>query len=344
MHFLKQARWQLRRFVIGALRPAAQWVIIALAAAGFVGGAFAVLHASEPPPELAMATAAYNDGRFSEAVRLYSLVLKKGTYLSAAFFGRGLSHEMLNQQTKAEADYRSAIESDPGNYRAMESLAGIWERSGKHVAEAAELYKRALALDPRPEWIENLKVWIAILESRLNCEERSPVACFHRANAKAAQGDQKSAETLYSQALSLNPGMFQAYYSRGILRFKAQDLNGALRDLDEAIRIAPRGRGYLIQRGLIFESMGEMEKAKQDFQRAVQLDPRDPHTFYHLARTREQDRDYEAALQLYQDALKLRVKPELSRLLQERVAAVSALVKPHRTKSHERGVRSDDLW
>jgi len=291
-----------------------------------------------------MAAKAHNDGRFSEAVRLYSLVLKQGTSLSAAFFGRGLSHEMLNQQTKAEADYRSAIESDPANYRAMESLAGIWERSGKHIAEAAELYKRALALDPRPEWKENLKVWIAILESRLNYEERSPVALFHRGNAKVVQGDQRAAEVLYSQALSLNPGMFQAYYSRGLLRFKAQDLNGALQDLDEAIRIAPRGRGYLIQRGLILESLGEMQKAKKDFQRATDVDPRDPYTFFHLGRMREQDRDYEAALQAYQDALKLRSKPELSRLLQERVAAVSVLVKPGRIKSQERGNRSGDLW
>jgi tetratricopeptide (TPR) repeat protein len=290
------------------------------------------------------AAAAYNEGRFSEAIRLYSLVLKQGTDQSAALCGRGMAYEMINQPAKAEEDYRSAIEKDSGNYRAMENLAGVWERSGKHIAEAAELYRRALALDPRPEWKENLRAWIGILESHLNSEISSPVACLHRGNAKADQGDHQAAEALYSRAIALNPRLFQAYYNRGMLRSKVSNLSGALEDFDEAIRIAPKVRGYLIQRGLIYERMGDMQRARQDFERAVAVDPRDPNAFFHAARAREQDGEYEGALQLYRTAMNLRPKPELSRLLNERVAAVSVNVKPDQNRKQPQPAPSKELW
>lgn len=344
MHIFEARTYRRSKSLFAVLSRVVQLRLICLAAAALLWTQPGVVHAEEPPLKLEAAATAYNEGRFAEAVSIYSVVLKQGSNRSEALCGRGMACEMIGQQTKAEEDYRSAIQADPGNYRAMENLAGIWERAGKHIAEAAELYRRALALDPRPEWQENLKAWIAILESRLKPEASSPVACWHRGNAKAAQGDSQAAEASYSRAISLNPRMFQAYYSRGILRFKAGDLSGALRDLDEAIRIAPQGRGYLIQRGLVLEGMGDMQKARQDFQRAVAVDPRDPNAAFHLARVREEDRDYEGALQLYQDALKLRPKPELSRLLSERVAAVSTLVKPNQSRNHQQKGRAEDLW
>jgi tetratricopeptide (TPR) repeat protein len=320
------------------------WGLVALAAATLSGTRPDICAAESQISDLEQAATTYNDGRFAEAIKLYSLILKRDPNQSAALCGRGMAYEMANQPTKAEEDFRNAILSDPGNYRAMENLGSMWERSGKHLAEAAELYKRALALDQRPEWQENLKVWIAALESRAKQETQSPVGCWHRANAKAEQGDNQAAETLYAKAIALNPGMYQAYYSRGILRAKLGDLEGARRDFDEAIRIAPQSRGYFVQRALVCERMGDTRQAVQDFERAVVMDPRDPEAFFHLARMREQDGNFAQALQHYQQAMKWRPKPELLRLLQERIAAVSVRVRPDEIREQQRQDSSKDLW
>lgn len=320
------------------------WVLVALVAAAAPGTVGSTHAAEAPKSDLDLAATAYNEGRFSEAVRLYSQVLKQDPNRSEALCGRGMAHEMTNQQAKAEQDYRSAILSDPGNYRAMENLGGLWERSGKHLTEAAELYKRALAVDPRPEWQENLKVWIAVLESRSRYETESPVGCWHEANAKAERGENEAAEALYAKAIALNPRMYQAYFNRGMLRSRNGNLDGALRDFDEAIRIAPQSRGYFVQRALLYEQRGDARQAAQDLERAVSIDARDPEAFYHLARMREQEGNFARALQGYQQATKLRPKPELSRMLQERIAAVSARVTPEELRELQRGEPSPELW
>jgi len=300
---------------------------------GFCAGSFHPLCAADPPATglenraetiLAAGEQAHRDGRFQEAITLYTHAAKIGAPPGRAFLGRGTAHEMVNQLDKAVEDYKRALEADPSNYEAMENLAGIWERGGQRIPEAIELYDRALELDPRPEWRENLAVWIKILETRLQSEDSSAVACWHKGNDNLLRGDLDSAKAAYSRSIDLNPGMFQAYYSRGLVRVKQGDLTGALKDFDETVRLSPTLRGCLIQRGLAHEQLGDFQKALDDFSQAADVDPRDPHAFYQRGRMLEQDGNMEAALQSYQAAMLLKPKPELLKVLLERTMAVCA--------------------
>jgi tetratricopeptide (TPR) repeat protein len=276
-----------------------------------------------PEAVLAAGDQAYGESKFQDAVKLYTRAAKLGAAPGRAFFGRGMAHEMANQRDKAVEDYKRAIEADPGNYKAMENLAGIWERAGQHIADAIELYSRALNLDPRSEWQENLAVWIKILKTRLRPKDSSAVTCWHQGNHESLQGDLDSAKAAYSRAIALNPAMFQAYYSRGLTRMKQGDLARALKDFDEAIRLSPKLRGCLIQRGLVQEELGNKRAAMADFRRAVAVDPRDPQAFYQLGRFLEQEGNFEDALQLYQKAMLLKPKLDLQKVLLERTAAVT---------------------
>jgi tetratricopeptide (TPR) repeat protein len=241
-------------------------------------------------------------------------------------------------------DYKKALEADPDNYIAMENIAGIWERNGKNIREAIELYRRALNLDPRPDWRENLAVWIGILETRLRSEGSSAVACWHKGNDKVLKGDLVSAKTAYSKAIALNPAMFQAYYSRGLVRVKNGDLTGALKDFGETIRLSPTLRGCLVQRGLIWEQLGNKQAALEDFKRAAELDPRDPQAFYQLGRTLETEGNLEAALQSYRTAMALKPKPDLLKLLLERTAAASAATTTNGNRPPVGSKKSKGLW
>ncbi|HMK33475.1 MAG TPA: tetratricopeptide repeat protein [Desulfomonilaceae bacterium] len=289
---------------------------------------------------LSLADQALAEGRFQEAVRLYSKISDK----SLGFLGSGMAHEMLNRPDMAIEDYRKAIEADSRNYRAMEKLAGMYERNGKSVAEAIGLYRRALRLDPRPEWKENLSVSIAILESRVRPAGTSAVRCWHLGNSKALGGDLKGAEAFYSRAISLNPELFQAHFSRGLVRDTLGNVEGAFADFQETVRIAPRYRGAFIQKGLLFEKFGDTAEARRNFEYATQNDSRDPEAWYHLARSLEAMQDNQQAMECYQECLSLKPKPELLKRIQERIAALvsSGVDIPKRNSSGLRKMK--DLW
>lgn len=330
----------------GELRLKATAVVAVLAALFVHSETAGWAQASPAPPVSVIAAAeqAYQEGRYQDAIRLYSLAEKQAPGSAAVYYGRALAFEMANQQRKAAEDYKRVLEADPQNFRAMENLAGLWERRGRHLQGAAELYKRAMELDPRPEWKENLEAWIAMIENRLKPPDSSAVGCWHIGNEKMLASAGEEAEYYYSRALQLNPEMFQAYFSRGLLRARNGEMNSALEDFDNAIRRHPNLRGALVQRGLLLERMGRREKAFDDFERAAKLDPRDPQAHYHVGRVLEQEGNHQGAAKCYQEALRLRPKPDLGALIKERLSALNA---DSRTDS-KRTVRprpdGKDLW
>jgi Flp pilus assembly protein TadD len=281
---------------------------------------------SQPTSQItALAVAAeqaFSENRFHDAIKLYSGVIKLSPHNSSCFLGRGMAYEMANQPEKASDDYRKALEIDPLDFYAMENLAGIYEHTLERMPEAVLLYKRALELDSRPARQAELAFCLAVLERRLRPEDNSAVGCWNLGNKQAQKGNTEGAVLYYSKAIELAPRMFQAYHSRGLLRLRMGDLPMAIEDLSKAIQLSPSLRGCLVARGMAHEMNGDEEKAKADFERAVREDQRDPNAHYHLGRMLEKEQNYTHALQSYIEATRLRAKPDLRTLLQQRIAAV----------------------
>ncbi len=291
-----------------------------------------------------LAEKAFLENRFRESAQFYSQAARKAPRLSSLYLGRATALEMLKRPKKAVQDYEKALELDPGNYRAMEGLAGMLEREGKEIERAISLYELALERDPRSEWKESLAVWIKMLQSRLRPVDSSPLALWREGNRKALDGKASQAEMLYTEAIALNPLFYHAYYRRGLVRIAQDNLNGALNDLDATVGLSPELRGALIQRGLIHEHLGNTDQAMDDFLRASETDSRDPFAHYHLGRLYETKGLYVEALDSYQQALKLKPKPELRSLLSRRMAMISG---PVRLALQERSrIRKmlKDLW
>jgi len=295
-------------------------------------------------PALSAAEQAQREGRYQEAIRLYAEAAMDHSQQGSALLGRGTAYELVNQPQKAIEDYRRAIEVDRENYRAMENLAGIYERGGKHISEAIALYRHALKLDPRPEWKENLAAWIAMLETRLQPQTSSAVGCWRLANEKARAGELREAEVLYAKAISLDPEMFAAYYRRGLLRRNVGDLSGAVSDFESTVRISPTFRGGFVQKGLTHEQMGEREQARNDFEQAAKFDPRDPEALYHLARSLDSAEDLGRAADLYQRALCLKPGAELRKLIMDKIAGLPATVKSDTKRGSTPPNNLKQLW
>lgn len=291
---------------------------------------------------LAAARSACEESRFKDAVELYTAAIKQADKQSPLYTERGAACEMSNHPQRAIEDYKKAIETDPNNYTAMVKLAEMYERRPQDFAEALDLYRRALELDPRPESKDNLRTNIAILENRLRPEDSSAVRCWHAGNRKMAAGDLYRAEVYYSKAIRLDPLMFQAHFSRGLLRARAGYLQHALKDFEEAVRISPTLRGAYIQKGLAHQQLRNTEEAGKDFEHAAKLDPRDPNALFHYAKFLEETRDAAGALEYYNLALARNPKPDLRRMIQDRISALGSLRRPDSVKDSQQKDRN--LW
>ena len=258
------------------------------------------------------------ENRFHDSIALFSDAIRIFPKESSIYLSRGMAHEIVNRDLKAVEDYTEALKVDPKNYQAMENLAGIYERRGDPITEAIRLYKRALELDPRPVWKETLRVWIAMLETRLVPETSTAVGCWNLGNSKATNGKTEEAEFFYSKAIDLNPVFYQAYFCRGLVRLKTGNLSGALADFEQTGRLSPSSRGWLAHRGLVYKRMGHVGKAWEDLQRAVRLDPTDPHALYELAVMLEEKKEIKAASELFQKILSLHPDRNLRKLVQQK--------------------------
>lgn len=296
-----------------------------------------------PKALIEAADAACHEGKFHEALRLYALAAKREPDNAKIHLGRGVAYEMLGEVNKAEDEYKRALTLDGSEYRAMEGLAGILERSGDRLDAALSLYREALKLDPRPQWRENLAVWIAMLESRLKPETDSAVGCWHSGNEKKRSGDFDAAEGWFSRAIDLNPQLFQGFYCRGLLRLETDRAREALGDFARTVRLAPRFAPGFLRLGLSLEALGEEQRARSHVRRAVELDSRDPEALYHLARLVESDGNGQQARAMLTKALELKPRSELREQIQRHIARLPVSSARQREDAPT-GSRGGPLW
>ncbi|MEW6349282.1 MAG: tetratricopeptide repeat protein [Thermodesulfobacteriota bacterium] len=271
---------------------------------------------------LSSARVAFEHGGFEAAVRQYSVILKDHPTNSEALLGRGWAYEMLDRTDKATHDFTKVLQFDPDNYEAMEALAQLYERSAEHVGKALKLHERALAVDPRQEGREQLEVSIAMLRSRRRPLESYPVGLWHLGNHAAKANDLDRAERLYTRALSMDRGMFQARFSRALVRIQGGRADLALKDLDATLRLSPLFPRALLHRGTTLEELCRHDEAHQDFVQAVANHPKDPEGYYFLGKSLHRRGQVQEALDAYRKALTLKPKPDLRELVAHALAAL----------------------
>ncbi len=100
------------------------------------------------------------------------------------------------------------------------------------------------------------------------------VAFFLRALAQVRLSNHAEAVADYGRAIELEPGFAAAYYNRGVTQAARGKLSAALDDYGAAIRFDyPALYKPLFNRGEIYESRGDFERAVADFKSAYTLAP-----------------------------------------------------------------------
>jgi lipoprotein NlpI len=77
----------------------------------------------------------------------------------------------------------------------------------------------------------------------------------------------------FDQAIRVDPKDAVAYAVRGMAWRAKGDLDRAIADLDQATRLDPKDAGAYTARGIAWDNKGDLDRAIEDFDEAIRLDP-----------------------------------------------------------------------
>jgi tetratricopeptide (TPR) repeat protein len=109
--------------------------------------------------------------------------------------------------------------------------------------------------------------------------------------------------SLWEHVLRLDPDNYVAHVHRGEVRRQARNLDGALIDLDEAIRLNPRFPGSYGGRGFVRQLKGDLNGALEDYAEAIRLFPNYVDVYCNRADVRVAQGDLEGAEADFSQAL-----------------------------------------
>ncbi len=187
---------------------------------------------------------------FAEAVAAFDRAIGLDPSSSEAFRHRAFCKVKLGDEKGAFDDYFQATKLDPKNARAWSGLAACRIRAKSY--DAAEVYV-SKALDLNPD-LAGAYINLGII--------------------RASRGDLPGAAAAYDRAIALEPNA-NAYFDRGLLREQQKDLQSAIDDFTETIKIDPKYFKAYYNRAKDLMILGELERAERDLKTALKLEPKD---------------------------------------------------------------------
>lgn len=129
---------------------------------------------------------------------------------------------------------------------------------------------------------------------------------FVRAYEKYESGDLDSAIEDYTEAIRLNLAYFAAYNNRGLARARTGDVEGAIADYDTAVHLKPDYADAYNNRGLARAAKGDVKGAIADYDTVIRLKPDYATTYNNRGNARARTGDVEGAIADYDTAVHLK--------------------------------------
>ncbi|CEJ44475.1 TPR repeat-containing protein [Umezakia ovalisporum] len=199
-----------------------------------------------------------NELLYSGGLRSYleSLTASPGDYTQAiklnpnyadAYYNRGIFYYSQGEWDLAVADFTQAIKLNP-NY-------------------AGAYFCRGVVYGNQEEW----DLALADFTQAIKLNPNDALAYNNRGIVYGEQGEWDLALADYTQAIKLNPNDADAYHNRGVVYGDQEEWDLAVADYTQAIKLNPNDAGAYHNRGVVYRKLGDINKAREDFQRAKQL-------------------------------------------------------------------------
>ncbi len=189
----------------------------------------------------------------------------------------------------------------------------------------------AITIDGNPEWgLSNASPtsekerdqMLAYYNKVIMLEPDDVNAIRKRADIFEEQGKYELAIGDYTRCIELEPDKPGARIARALAFKDSGQYKAALKDCDELLRLFPGNNTYQ-NRGIIYQAMGEFEKAMEDHSKAIEMDPQRPGPHWNRASLNERLGRFEEAIRDYENTLKAdptykRAREAIDRIKQQR--------------------------
>src|SRR5262245_3265628 len=105
-------------------------------------------------------------------------------------------------------------------------------------------------------------------------QKNKALSYFLRANARAEQGDLNQAIAEFTEALRIDPQSAAAYHNRGVAYARKGDHDRAIADFTKALRFDPDDAVTYRCRGRAYRILEQYDRALADYNQALGLDPK----------------------------------------------------------------------
>ena len=198
----------------------------------------------------------------------------------------GMEHFAAGDLVKAETCFSQSFETQAGYYRGLSGLAQV-RAAQQRYDEAIELYRKALAILPMPEYAAALgELYEKIGKLELARQQYALVEYVGRLNALNqalynrelayfyADHDMKPKEGLELARRELN--YRRDIYAYDVLAwnlYKSGELESAREAIDRALKLGTRDAKLFFHAGMIHHGLGELDKAREFLSRALAINP-----------------------------------------------------------------------
>jgi formylglycine-generating enzyme required for sulfatase activity/Tfp pilus assembly protein PilF len=138
------------------------------------------------------------------------------------------------------------------------------------------------------EWIQQQKNW-----------------CRNENNAFSADVQIAACTGMVQSGKSDGKDLAWAYLDRGIAYRAKGDLDHAIADYSEAIKLDPKDAVAYVNRGVAYRAKGDLDHAIADYSEAIKLDPKDAVAYYARGNAYEAKNDFDHAIADYSEAIQL---------------------------------------
>lgn len=221
----------------------------------------------------------YEQGNYLEAITIFDSAIQLNPKEPDYFVHRGLARHGNGDTKGAEADYRAALQLNPGHSIAYHNLSILLKQDGK---ESRELLDKAIENNPdlsypyieRGAYLLEEEDYTGALRDfnkALQLDPKSAENWLNRGLAKEKVGDLRGAYHDFTRTIALAPQLEKAWLSRGNILTKQQRFAEAVEDYSVAITYYPEYGIAWLNRAIAHHHLGQKQAACADARRAASL-------------------------------------------------------------------------
>ncbi|MBD2501129.1 tetratricopeptide repeat protein [Anabaena azotica] len=280
------------------------------------------------------------EGRYTEALDILYLAIKRNPKNPFAFAVRGQTHSNMERYEEAIDDLQRAIKLDPKQAFLFGQLGEIYHRKESYDKALAN-FNQAIKFDPKNPWLisrrgETYRMMkrndqaLADLNFAIKLDPKSALAIANRGETYRMMGRYDDALSDLNLAIKLDPKFTWAIANRGVTYHLIGRYDEALSDLNFAI-VNQNLAWAIASRGETYRMMGRYNEALADLNLVIKLDPKFTWAIANRGETYSMMGRYDQALADFNYALKL--SPQSDWIIYNRGLAYQALGKIDKSKT-----------